>query len=742
MGANSYLVEVAIPVPLDRYFTYLVPEPMSESIQLGQLVDVPFGRSNKRGIIVGFCNEEPEGVELRPLLSLVERRPLLSKALIDTLDWASRYYMAPPGEMFFAALPPLFRKVRRPTAHPHRLMVRPGDDLSSEELEKLRRRAPLQARLLSLLMQEPNAQSVAQLESRLKGARAALQGLARKGFVEIFTQALDFSPEHSCMPSSKREIHLTADQKNALEHVDRARAEGSGIVLLRGVTGSGKTEVYLRAIEKTIRGGAGAILMVPEISLTPQLESRVRERLGNRVAVLHSDLSERQRAWEWMRLWRGEARVALGPRSAVFAPVNPLGLIVVDEEHDSSYKQSERLPYNGRDLAIVRARYEKAAVVLGSATPSLEAHWLVARNKGSLAELTERPGGRPLPEIEIIDLKNELTDDVEREHVIGTRLAQGLAEVLDRKEQAILFLNRRGFASFALCKACGQSLQCVNCSVALVYHRHNGRLSCHYCGHEERPPEKCPHCGSMRMRLFGLGTEKCEQEVRRRFPGARVLRMDADTTAGRGSIQKILSSFARAEADILVGTQMVTKGHDIPGVTLVGVVLADLTLNLPDFRAAERTFQHIVQVAGRAGRGDRPGRVFVQTFLPDHPAIRMASSHALEKFIDHEMERRRSLGYPPAKRVMMVRVSHPDRRSALEAAQRIAAGFRKESCSLQVLGPVSSPIAKIRNRYRFQVMVKFDSANKLLSCSKRVRQALRTDGRIKILFDMDPYDML
>lgn len=737
------LVSLAVAAPVAGYFTYLVPERLRGRLQCGQLVEVPFGRGRRRALVVQFVERAPAGLQLKPVARLLEQRPVLSRPLLETLRWAAGYYLVPPGEMFFAALPPLVRSREAPAGGPRQQVATLLPEAAARASQLLR--APLQARLVSLLAGRGGSLPVSEL-ARLAGSgvRAALRSLEKKEMVRLDSRRRERQPRPASMPPALPVERLTADQQRALGDLRAALSERKQeTVLLQGVTGSGKTEVYLGAMELVLARGDGAILMVPEISLTPQLESRVRARFGALVAVLHSALSPGERADEWRRLFSGQARVALGARSAVFAPLERVGLIVVDEEHDSSYKQSERLPYNGRDLAMVRARQEGALVVLGTATPSLEAYHRARSGKSGWLVLGGRVGQKALPRVEIIDLKKDLADPLERQHTLSAPLAQALAETLDRGQQAILFLNRRGYASFSLCKDCGRAVHCSDCSVALVHHRRDNRLRCHYCGREIEPPAACPACGSARMRLFGLGTEKCEEEVRRRFPGARVLRMDADSVARRGAHAELLGCFARGEADVLVGTQMVTKGHDIPGVTLVGVVLADLGLNLPDFRAAERTFQQLVQVAGRAGRGDNPGRVLVQTFLPDHPAISLAANNRLEEFQQWELARRRRLGYPPLGRLLLVRVSHPDARAGRALAGKLAGQLRRLGRGrLEVLGPSPSPLARIRNRYRFQVLVKSPTVSPLQEVSARVRERLPGDGAAKILFDVDPFDML
>jgi primosomal protein N' (replication factor Y) len=509
--------------------------------------------------------------------------------------------------------------------------------------------------------------------------------------------------------------------------------------LLHGVTGSGKTEVYLRVIATALAAGRTALVLVPEISLTPQLAARFRARFGDLVAILHSGLSESARLGEWSRLRRGEARIAVGARSAVFAPLAGLGVIVVDEEHDGSFKQDEGVRYHARDVALVRAQRAGAVCVLGSATPSLESAAHAERGVYRKLTLTERPTARPMPEVTIVDLRTYMPDG---EAMLSAPLSAAIGEALAAGDQTILFLNRRGFATFVLCKACGQAFRCPHCSVSLTYHRHNDRLSCHYCGFQQRVPDACPKCGAAAIERKGLGTEKIADSVAEAFPGARIARLDRDVATG-AKIEAVLARVARREVDVLVGTQMVTKGHDFPGVTLVGVLCADTGLNLPDFRASERTFQLLAQVAGRAGRGDKPGRVIVQTYRPDSPAVVAAAAHDYAQFFAAESAARAELGYPPHGRLIAVRVDGANPHEVAGVAQRLAklaeaAAARPEIAGLvEVLGPVPAPLERLRNRTRWQIWLRSPDRHAL---RKVARSVLTTEppGNVRVGLDVDP----
>jgi primosomal protein N' (replication factor Y) len=536
---------------------------------------------------------------------------------------------------------------------------------------------------------------------------------------------------------------LTAEQGQAVAAITAGLAvDAFSAFLLHGVTGSGKTEVYLRVIAEARRGGRGAIVLVPEISLTPQLAARFRARFGDDVAVLHSGLADGERFDAWQRLREGRVGIALGARSAVFAPVARLGVVVVDEEHDASFKQEEGVRYHGRDLALVRAQQARAVCVLGSATPSLETYHNAAEGgrMGRLV-LASRATARPLPCVEVIDLRKHKAD---REGLLSAPLALALEETVRAGEQAILFLNRRGFATFLLCRACGHALRCDDCSVALTLHRGRGALVCHYCGRATRRPETCPACRATALADLGAGTERVEAALRERFPEARVGRLDRDTSGGKG-LARILGAMAAREIDILVGTQMVTKGHDFPGVTLVGVVLADTGLNWPDFRAAERGFQLLTQVAGRAGRGEQPGRVIIQTYNPDHPAVACAKDHDYLRFVAGELGAREELGYPPFGRLVAVRLEGVDEAAVREVAESLADAARawmgRTGQSIVLKGPAPAPIARIRGRTRWQLLLKGER-QAVRALGWHLLRAVRPTRDVRVHVDVDPMSAL
>ena len=590
--------------------------------------------------------------------------------------------------------------------------------------------------------------SIDALERELPGAKASVRELVKLGLVGVAERELPIGAVAigDSMIVSPPPV-LTDEQRVAVDEITAALAAPAAgepkkpfaAFLLHGVTGSGKTEVYLRVIATALEAGRTALVLVPEISLTPQLAARFRARFGDLVAILHSGLSETARLGEWSRLRRGEARIAVGARSAVFAPLAGLGAIVVDEEHDGSFKQDEGVRYHARDVALVRAQRAGAICVLGSATPSLETSAQAERGAYRKLVLTVRPTARPMPTVEIIDLRTYMPDS---EAMLSAPLRQALTETLAAGDQTILFLNRRGFATFVLCRACGHSFRCPHCSVSLTYHRHSDRLSCHYCGFQQRVPNTCPKCNAIEtIERKGLGTEKVTEAVAAAFPGARVARLDRDVATG-AKIEAVLARVARREVDVLVGTQMVTKGHDFPGVTLVGVLCADSGLNLPDFRASERTFQLLAQVAGRAGRGDKPGRVMIQTYRPEAPAVVAAAAHDYAGFFAAESAERAELGYPPHGRLIAVRVDGADGHAVAGVAQQLAvlaeaAARREPEGQVEVRGPVPAPLERLRNRTRWQIWLRSADRHALRRVARNLLTA-EIAGTVRVGLDVDP----
>jgi len=625
------------------------------------------------------------------------------------------------------------------------------------EMEKLRKKAPRQSAALEALAAAPEGRMpLRELEAASPGARAACAALAKRGAVRLEE---DVVPPGAPAPGEGEEAPssppiLNPAQRDAFEAVAGDLREGKfSVTLLHGVTGSGKTEVYLRLAEEAARMGRGSLVLVPEIGLTPQLLGRFRARFGDRAACLHSAYPERRREGEWRRAWKGEASVVVGTRSAVFAPVRNLGFIAVDEEHDASYKQEESPRYHARDAAIVRARRLGVPVVLGSATPSVESYHNALQGKYRLMELPARPGGRPLPGVRVVDLRKEPGKDARTPLLLGADLSRAIRERLERGEQALLFLNRRGFSSILLCRDCGAAVECPNCSAPLTFHREGGgRLRCHLCDAESRPPGHCPACGSGRVGYFGLGTERVEEAARARFPEARLVRMDRDTVKKPGDYDRMLASVRRGEADVLIGTQMVAKGHDFPRVTLVGVVLADVGLHLPDFRASERTFQLLTQVAGRAGRAELPGEAIIQTFRPEHYAVACAQAHDYAAFYAKEIAARERAGYPPFRRLARLRFEAKEEAAAARAGEWSRRFLEKQGArpagaggEVEFLGPAPAPLERVRGLWRRHMLLKSRSSGRLGGAVRALMEAFgreRSLRAVQLIVDVDPQNLL
>ncbi len=735
------LVEVAVAAAVRGTFTYRVPTALAEEVSLGQRVAVPFGRSARAtGYVVGFPAAPPRGVGLRDVVEVLDAFPPFTPKLIELLRWAEDYYLVPPGELFRAALPPGLNARGGESAPRRRAVEYAAPAQGAANALPSLRRARAQRSVLEYMLARGRI-TVEELRAAFPHGRAALAALARSGLVSLEEETPIATA--GVLPSEAPAHALTPAQAAALAAIEGASGAFQPF-LLHGVTGSGKTEVYLHAIGRARGAGRGALVLVPEIALTPQLSGRFRARFGDDVALLHSGLSPRERHAEWLRLRRGEARICVGVRSAIFAPVEDLAVIVVDEEHDGSFKQEEGPPYHARDLAVVRGKIEDAVVILGSATPSLETLDNAQRGRYRRLDLPARVDDRPLPAVEIVDLRRVRRPPASRlsPGLLSPRLAEALAETVAAGQQAILFLNRRGYETLMVCEACGAEARCAHCSVALTHHARRGILLCHYCGATEPAGAPCPACGAARLGV-GVGTEQVEEAVRDLLPRARVERLDRDAVGSADETAGLLARFARREIDILVGTQMVTKGHDFPGVTLVGVILADTALALPDFRAAERTFQLLTQVAGRAGRGPEGGRVLVQTFAPATPAVACAAAHDHAAFAAGELERRRALGYPPFARLLAARIDGSDT-GARRCAEALARAARPAlAAGVAMIGPAPAAIERIRGKFRWHILFKAPAPSALRAVhSALARVARRPPGGASIRFDMDPYSML
>jgi primosomal protein N' (replication factor Y) (superfamily II helicase) len=735
--------EVIIPSPLKEPLTYEVPADLQ--LKIGMRVVVPVGRRRVTGIVADFTDDSP--VErLKAIVEVPDDRPVLDAASIRLAHWIAKYYLSSIGEVVTAMMPSHLRSESRRV-----VAAKAGEfaveGLGRKILDELRRsKTPVALR--SLARKFPRG-----------GFYPALEALAGLGALEIRERARrrKKKKDSTSEPPAASELILTDEQQRAGEAIEESLgAGGFKPFLLYGVTGSGKTEVYLRAMERARRAGKQSLILVPEISLTPQLLDRLQARFPGRVGVLHSALTHGEHWEEWWRIIRGEVDVVVGARSAIFAPLPEIGLIVVDEEHDPSYKQEEGLRYNARDVAVVRAKFLDCPVILGSATPAIESYENCRGGRYTLLELKHRVERRPLPEVTTVDLRDAWSGETggrpaERSKVplLSPLLIEALRENLARNRQSLVFLNRRGFANFLQCRLCGFVLRCAHCSVTLTFHKRESIALCHHCGWRCAAPDACPHCHQAAFLPVGFGTEQLEQELSELFPEARSARMDRDTTVRRGSQERIIRQWERGEIDILMGTQMITKGHDVSGVTLVGAILADLSLNLPDFRAAERTFQLLSQVAGRAGRGNDPGRVIVQTYNPDHYALRHVLTHDYTGFFAAEVEFRRALNYPPFSRLVHLRLEGPKAREIEDKAKLLGEWLRDECRrhapsypDIEVLGPAPAPIMKLRGRFRWQMLLKGRQAPPLLALAAGAQARLPRTNRVRLHIDVDPYNML
>jgi primosomal protein N' (replication factor Y) len=709
------------------------------------------GRDATRQLLLGESQEDPD----LQLLRMLEARPLTAAYLKQKFPQAARLLQSLERKRLIAA--ETIQTERDPLrASSERLRVellltepRAGTEprVSASDTEP---RAPAsgtsnaklpkpERELVAYLDLHPGSHNLKEVESAVKHASTAARSLARKGLVSLTIERTVAMG----LPAPPPPV-LNAHQQQAFDTILKTlRAGEFHTYLLFGITGSGKTEVYLKAIEATLALGRGALLLVPEIALTPAMAGQFYQRFGDRVAILHSAFSDTERAEQWRRIRAGQAPVVVGTRSGVFAPVRNLGLIVVDEEHDHSYKQDETPRYNGRDVAIVRAQAAGACVILGSATPSLESRYNAERGKYTLVELPERVERRPLPQVSLIDMRTEFLE-VRKQTTFSRKLLDAIRERLANREQTMLLLNRRGFANFLACRACGHRVQCVNCSVTLTFHRRDQRLLCHYCNYAQAVPKLCPQCQSEQVYFLGIGAERVEQELHRHFPKARVARLDRDSVTGRRGYETILHGFRDGSYDILVGTQMIAKGHDIPNVTLVGVVNADIGLGVPDFRAAERTFQLLTQVAGRAGRGDVPGIVLVQTIEPDHYAVRFAAAQDYRLFFQKELQFRKALRYPPFSALANILIRDEKQEMAMRMSSEIGLLLNPAPEGLKVLGPAEAPVARVQGEFRYQILIKAANRKVLGETLRRARaHALRAKWNpTALVIDVDPLSLM
>jgi primosomal protein N' (replication factor Y) len=731
-------------------FDYELPPGVADELQIGSRVRVPVRTRTALGTIIEL-SDETTATGVKFIAEVVDPQPVLNPILLRLATWLADYYCCSLEAAMRAVLPNVIRKGE--LRHKQRLVARLARDFTPEEIETLKKRAPVQGEIIEFLAQAGHSVAVSEL-----AGHAVVQALVKKGMVITEPAKIERDPFGSETFVGSGNLALNAEQitvfgrvREAIESspafaLDPPSAESTSIpkpLLLHGVTGSGKTEIYLQAIQLVLERGHSAIMLVPEISLTPQTVERFKSRFAatqHEVAVLHSHLGEGERHDEWHKIRDSRARIVIGARSAVFAPVAKLGLIVVDEEHENSYKQEETPRYHGRDVAVLRAQMEGCACLLGSATPSMESYQNAQSGKYELLRMTTRVDDQQLPFIRIVDMRSEAK---RKGSILSERLITAMEERLKRREQCILFLNRRGFSTSLLCERCGHVQECPNCSVSLTFHRSAARIICHICGYQAVAPQVCPQCKAPGIRYSGVGTEKVEDNVAALFPTATVKRMDADVMTRKDAFRETLDAFRRGKIDILVGTQMIAKGLHFPNVTLVGIVNADLGLHLPDFRAGERTFQLLTQVAGRAGRGDVTGEVLVQTFTPHSPSIQFARHHDYEGFWDQESEYRRNWNYPPYVHLALIQVRSAHQGRAQLSAETLARRLGEGLPAGVLLGePAPAPLEKSHGQYRFHIMLRSRAVRTLSRHVRSVLDKLPFPEDVITTVDVDAYQLL
>lgn len=700
---------------LDRPFTYWVPEELADQVDLGYRVRVPLGRDVVWGIIVAQSNRE-ETTGLKPVLAVPDAFPVLTPKLIPLAHWLSERYLCYLPQAIRAMVPKSVRSGQSQGVRGRTVWyrtVKPREGRASQK----------QSLYLWLAAHQPVSRQA--VLAAFPQAGPLLRQLIREGVVA------EGSAPPAGVPGSAP-YSLTADQQHVVDTIWAGRDRPW---LLQGVTGSGKTEVYLHLLSRMIGQGRQGLVLLPEISLTPQTVARFRDRFGSRVGVWHSGLSDGERRDTWHAVREGRMTVIVGARSAVFLPFPDLGLVVLDEEHEPSYKQEEHPRYHTREVALWRGRHEGALVVLGTATPALETLHQAHQGELGWTTLPRRVAGWRLPTVEVVDMRQELREN--HRHIFSRSLLAAIDQTLARQEQVVLFLNRRGYSTFVLCRSCGQAVECPDCAVTMTYHQDSEKLVCHYCQRQQPVPTRCPECGSDKIRYFGAGTERVQAEVEHRWPGVRVLRADRDVLHTRDQYDRLYQAFLQGEADVLVGTQMIAKGLDFPRVSLVGIVAADSALNLPDFRSAERTFQLLVQAAGRAGRSERGGRVIIQTYNPEHYALTFAAQQNMEGFYQAEVLLREELGYPPFTELWLLEWVGPSE-AVVQYAARIAVEWLRERLKAPVLGPAPAPIARLRGQYRYHALIKSPNGEDV---TELLRELPRPDP-VSLTVTRDPYFMM
>ncbi|HHT9109816.1 MAG TPA: replication restart helicase PriA [Candidatus Brocadiaceae bacterium] len=742
--SQKLYAEVVVNIPLDRIFHYSVPSHLRDRLSPGMRVRAPFGNKIITGFCVGFT-DTPFSDKIKDIISIVDKAPLAGNVMLKITRWIASYYHCGWGEAINAVIPPVARTRTKEkgalfVVHTHKI-----SELNAEMLSQIKIRAPKQARALEILKEHAGEISAKELMHISGCMMQGLRQLEKKGFVTFKTKSLDELDIPCDSNLLQKHLMFTDEQQSAFDTITKKLLQTRpGVVLLQGVTGSGKTEIYLQTITKVVEQGRSVIFLVPEISLTSQTIRRIKARF-DRVAILHSHLLGTFHYSQWNDIREGNVDIVIGARSAIFAPLKNVGLIIIDEEHENTFKQENSPRYNARDVSIVRATHENALVILGTATPSLESYYHAYLGDYEKVGLSKRIGGRQLPPVEIVDMAEEARKR-RGYHIISQKLEYYTKQSLARGEQVILFLNRRGFAPYIHCKRCGFVLKCKRCDIPMTFHRKLNTTLCHYCRAEEHPPESCPDCLASNINYRGFGTEKIEDEIMARFPDYKIVRMDSDSMRVRDAHEKALTAFERGEFQILLGTQMIAKGLDFPNVTLVGVISADTILNLPDFRASERTFQLISQVAGRTGRGSKGGRVVVQSFNPRHYSITYAASHDYEGFAKKELEYRKQLNYPPYGKLARIvfRSAQEDKakEKAFLVAEKLKDMVKSNGKQLDILGPSPAPLTKINDQFRWHLLLKSIEEKSIHDALHSINDVLRPSKGVQTMVDVDPYMML
>ncbi|MDC0218951.1 primosomal protein N' [Verrucomicrobia bacterium] len=733
------VARVTLEIALRREFDYLIPPEFAGHVEVGTRVKVPFGRRQVLGCVTALA-ESSTFETLKPILKIIGTQSLVTSRVLELARWMADYYCCAPETALKSVLPDAVRKEQEGWRERLYVRVLPGAD----GIDALTKR---QTEIYHVI-EEHRIIALQELLRLTATTAQTLRKLEDKSLIEIAPKITERDPYANEQFVPTTPLKLNPEQAKALENI---MVESGRVFLLHGVTGSGKTEVYLQAIARALEDGKGSIVLVPEISLTPQTVERFKARfssgpLRTLVAVLHSHLSAGERHDEWHKIRQGRAKIVIGARSAIFAPVEPLGLIIVDEEHEHSYKQEEAPRYHARDVAVVRGQREGATVVLGSATPSLESYHNAKRSKYTLLEMPSRVDDKQMPLVRVQDMRAEKSKGDKGPPIFSQRLKDAIHHRLEAGEQTILFLNRRGFATSMQCPDCGLVAECPNCSLSLTYHRREQTLRCHICGHRDHAPQRCPNeqCRSPKIRFHGIGTEKVEDVLLKLFPSANVCRMDSDALKRKDDFRRILDDFRRGKIDILVGTQMIAKGLHFPRVTLVGIVYADTSLHLADFRAGERTFQLLTQVAGRAGRGDVEGEVVVQTFSPVHPAIQFARRHDFEGYFEAEMEFREQLLYPPFTRAALLTIRGRNEDKVKFSADHIKRKLEKlilKLPDLVISGPAPAPLLRAENFYRYQIMLRLGQMSLLSRHLALIDAQLTLPDDVTLTIDIDPVNL-